>query len=165
MAIPRSSWTSHKPDFTRDGPKRSLYIHHTVTRLAKPWTRAREEDHMRFLERLHLERGFTGIGYNFVLFPSGRLYEGRGGANVPAAQLNANSGTVAIAFVGDFRSDRPTKEALERLDEAIKALKRKRRITRIGGHRDAPGQSTTCPGDNLERLLSGLARRHNLARA
>ena len=165
MAIPRSAWTNLRPDFTEDGPKRSLYIHHTVTRLSKPWTKAREEEHMRLLERLHLDRGFTGIGYNFVLFPSGRLYEGRGGKAIPAAQLNANSGSVAIAFVGDFRTDKATKEALERLDDAIRALKNRRRITRIGGHRDAPGQSTTCPGDNLERLLSRIARKHHLARA
>jgi hypothetical protein len=51
---------------------------------------------MRDLEQLHLARGFLTIGYIFVLFRSGRLYEGRGPRALPAAQSGHNSGTIAI---------------------------------------------------------------------
>ncbi len=61
---------------------------------------------MRELEDSHLARGFLTIGYNFVLFRSGRLYEGRGPRALPAAQGGHNTGTVAIACVGDYRTDR-----------------------------------------------------------
>lgn len=119
---------------------------------------------MRELEQFHLNRGFTGIGYHFVLFPSGRLYEGRPVWAVPAAQEGANSGTVAIAFVGDYTKDRTTRRQRLRVRVALINLRIRRGVRFLGGHREAPGQSTACPGDNIVRYLDRWARKTGLRR-
>jgi hypothetical protein len=105
MAISARRWGRRGTPPIDLAPKRELYLHHTVTS-NRPRSRAEERRHMRELEDSHLARGFLTIGYNFVLFRSGRLYEGRGPRALPAAQGGHNTGTVAIACVGDYRTDR-----------------------------------------------------------
>lgn len=119
---------------------------------------------MRELEDMHLNRGFTGIGYHFVLFPSGRLYEGRPVWAIPAAQEGANSGSVAIAFVGNYEVDETTRAQRLRVRVALASLRVRRGIRRLGGHQEAPGQSTACPGKNILKYLDRWARKTGLAR-
>jgi N-acetylmuramoyl-L-alanine amidase len=144
-------------------PKRELYIHHTVTSNHRR-NRAEERQHMRDLEQVHLARGFLTIGYSFVLFPSGRLYEGRGPRALPAAQGGHNSGTIAIACVGDYRTDRLTRRMKARLIVAAVNVRVRRGVRLVGGHREAPNlrERTECPGANIMRWLPTLARRARL---
>jgi hypothetical protein len=146
-------------------PKRELYVHHTVTSNRRRG-RTEERRHMRELEQLHLARGFLTIGYSFGLFRSGRLYEGRGPRALPAAQGGHNSGTVAIACVGDYRTDRLTRPMKARLIVAAVNVRVRRGVRLVGGHREAPDlrEHTECPGANIIRWLPTLARRARLRR-
>jgi hypothetical protein len=146
-------------------PKRELYIHHTVTSNHRR-TRAEERQHMRDLEELHLARGFLTIGYSFVIFQSGRLYEGRGPHGLPAAQGGHNSGTLAIACVGDYRTDKLTRRMKARLIVAAVNVRVRRGVRLVGGHREAPNlrERTECPAANVMRWLPTLARRARLSR-
>lgn len=119
---------------------------------------------MRELEQSHLARGFLTIGYNFVLFPSGRLYDGRGPRALPAAQGGHNTGTIAIACVGDYRTDHLTRRMKARLIVAAVNVRVRRGVLLVGGHREAPNQSTECPGANIMSFLPRLARRARLRR-
>jgi N-acetylmuramoyl-L-alanine amidase len=125
-----------------------------------------ERRHMRGLEQLHLARGFLTIGYNFVLFRSGRLYEGRGPRPLPAAQSGHNSGTIAIACVGDYRIDRLPRRMQARLIVAAVNVGVRRGVRLVGGHREPPRlrERTECPGANIIRWLPTLARRARLRR-
>jgi hypothetical protein len=146
-------------------PKRELYLHHTVTSNQRR-TREEERRHMRDLEATHIARDFLTIGYNFVLFPSGRLYEGRGPRGLPAAQGGHNSGTVAIACVGDYRTDQLNRRMKARLIVAAVNVRVRRGVRLVGGHREAPNlrESTECPGQNIMSWLPTLARRARLRR-
>lgn len=164
MAIARSKWTDRRPNFTRDTqPKRRLYIHHTVSPNRK-WTRAQERAHLRQLEAGHVNQGWSGIGYSYLCFPSGRLYVGRGANAVPAAQAKANSGSIAIAYVGNTETADLTGRAKARIVLAARNLKRTKGLTHLGGHRDAPGQSTACPGRKAYGWISRAARLSGLRR-
>jgi hypothetical protein len=157
MAIARRHWTSRQPNWTPDGRKSRLFIHHTVTS-GQPRTRAGELRHMRELEQMHLNRGFTGVGYHFVLFPSGRLYEGRPSWSIPAAQGGDNTGTVAIAYVSNTDTEKVTRRAKLRLVVAARSVKRRKGVTGLGGHRDSnTTTATACPGKNLHAWLPKLA--------
>jgi peptidoglycan recognition protein len=151
--ISRKAWGAKPPRSARQKmtlPALGTYIHHTVT-ASKPGA-PQERAHMRYLQEIAFGRGFADISYSFVIFPSGRVYRGRGWGVVGAHTEGSNSTTHAFSFVGNFESDRPTKDALE----AAAALHR-RGITLghikptgfIKGHRDAPGAATACPGKNL----------------
>jgi N-acetylmuramoyl-L-alanine amidase len=146
-------------------PKRELYLHQSVTSNRRR-NRAEERQHMRDLEQAHLARGFLTLGYNFVLFPSGRLYEGRGPHGLPAAQGGHNSGTLAIACVGDYRTDKLTRRMKARLIVAAVNTRLRRGVRLVGGHREAPNlrERTECPAANVMRWLPALARRAGLRR-
>jgi hypothetical protein len=49
----------------------------------------------------HKDRGFSDVGYHFVIEGDGALRHGRQLDVIPAAQKGANTGTIAICIVGD----------------------------------------------------------------
>jgi hypothetical protein len=92
------------------------------------------------------------------------MYMGRPIWSIPAAQGGANSGTIAFAFALNSDQDKPTKAAVDRCIRAAWSVRRNRGVRRLGGHREAPGQSTACPGRNLFALLGSIAKRAQLRR-
>lgn len=167
--IGRRKWgAQHGRGSIDSTPKRTVVIHHTVSAAPATYdTRAKRRAHMRALERMHVVgNGWDAIGYNAVMFPGIRgglgpeIYVGRGLRRLPAAQAGANSGTVAIAVVGDFRRDQLGKAGRRRLVKFANRCRRQLGVTRLRAHRDFGG--TTCPGDNLYRVLPELRRRAKL---
>jgi len=57
-------------------------------------------DDSRVIEKWHVERGFTEIGYHFFITKSGDIQEGRSLEKRPAAQKNRNLCTIAICCHG-----------------------------------------------------------------
>lgn len=155
--IQRKDWGAKAPKETpvKMPPAQGTYIHHTVTSAAgnKP---SDERAHMRYLQRIAFNRGFNDISYSFIVFPSGRVYEGRGWQIVGAHTEGSNSIAHAVSFVGNFEISEPTKDALRAAAAVIRRGLRQGRIKPnawLRGHREAPGAATACPGDNLfERL-------------
>ena len=136
-------------------PAIGTFIHHTVTAGGKR-TRAQEKAHMRELQRIAFSRGFADISYSFVIFPSGRIYKGRGWGVVGAHTEGSNSVAHAFCFVGNFERDRPTPQALESAAHLHRYGVRRGHIRRNGfieGHREAPGAATACPGKFLFNKL------------
>lgn len=162
--INRKDWRAAKPRNPRQKmimPAAISYIHHTVTS-GKPRTKAQEKAHMRELQQIAFNRGFSDISYNFVIFPSGRIYKGRGWGVVGAHTEGSNSVAHAFCFVGNFETDRPTAKALE----ATADLHRRgvkncyiKRTAPIKGHREAPGAATACPGRNLFSKLDDIRQK------
>lgn len=164
MAISRARWGAKGTIPNDPARKRELFVHHTVSKPGKVrWTRAEERAHMRELEQGHLNNGWSTIGYSYVLFPTGRLYVGRGFRGLPAAQGGHNTGTVAIACVGNYDLQGPTRRLRLRLVSAAVNL-RLRGVRTVGGHQQAPGQSTGCPGGTLMGFIPRLARLARLRR-
>jgi hypothetical protein len=172
----RKAWRARRPrTLTADGHKRELYIHHSAGTFGGPAqsidTAAEQAATMRAIQKFHMdERGWSDIAYHYVVFqPYGtlklaRIFEGRPVSAVPAAQLGHNSGTVAVCVVDGGKGDRlklSTKFQLIRLARSIAASKG---VTGLGGHRDAPGQSTECPGRYIYPALDEIARRAGLRR-
>lgn len=151
MAYSRKTWGA-LGTVPRDGrPKTEAFIHHSVTK-PPTYTRnireniKRECAAMRGLETLHMNQGWSTVGYSYVCFPSGRLYEGRGPRGLPAAQGGHNAGTLAICFVGDFSNTLPSRRARLRVYGVLRRW-RSQGIRALGGHRDV--FPTACPGAAL----------------
>lgn len=133
------------------------YIHHSVG------YGSGGAAYMRQMQAFHMDgRGWSDIAYNFVVDPIAlEVYEGRGGLVVPGAQKGHNNGTVAICVMGDFRSRQLEDDAVELIAEFWREMViplgwGPPRLT--GGHRDAPGQTTSCPGDGIADRIGDINR-------
>lgn len=101
----------------------------------------------------HKERGFSDIGYHFIIMLNGDIRQGRPLAEMGAHCKRHNKGTVGIAYAGgtdgrgkakDTRTD-AQKEAMKRL---IMWLVWKYGIWIVSGHRDYT--ATQCPSFNAK---------------
>lgn len=154
--VPRAQWGARAPrgTFVRmPVPSPRLWIHHTGT-----------EQHgataMRAIQRYHQDtRGWKDIAYNFLIDDNGTIYEGRGAAIVGGATANDNSGSHAICLLGNFENRAPTAAAFRSLVDLARHGRGARWwVPTCGGHRDAPGASTACPGRQLYSRLAEVRR-------
>lgn len=107
--ISRSTWGARRRNGVGSRPTGRLekYLHHTVTAHLKSSASINEESRqMRILEDIGEQRFKGGISYSFLVFPSGRIYEG---ASVGRISYHSGSGRntrgVGIALVGNFESN------------------------------------------------------------
>lgn len=61
---------------------------------------ASEHGDVEAIRRWHLERGWSDIGYHYVILKDGELEVGRPIEQTPAAQKGHNTGSIAICLIG-----------------------------------------------------------------
>lgn len=123
---------------------RGLWLHHSVTKASSdPVEDARQ------IARIGISR-FGRMSYSFVVHPDGTILQGQDG-HVGAHTRGQNSTSQAIVCVGNFEKDQPTPEMIR----AIRRLVADQGPL-LGGHRDAPGAATACPGASLYVRLDVL---------
>ena len=142
--VTRAEWGALPPTHQTATTAVEAWLHHTAGNRYGP-------EYMRSMQRFHMEsRGWSDIAYNYVVDPTDlTVYVGRGGGIRPGAQKSHNTGTIAICVMGDWRNRTPEPELLDTLADLMVHLHREGWAPKHfdGGHRQAPGQSTTCPGD------------------
>jgi len=155
-------------------PVSKIVIHHTVT--PNGYSEAQGAAWVRAIYYYHaVTLGWGDIGYNYLVDQYGNLYEGRyGGPGVVGGHVYGyNYGTVGIAVIGTYgnyaNSVSPNVQTMRALTDLAawessrsvihplqKALFRDAVIPNLGGHRDYPPYSTSCPGDLLYATLGTL---------
>ncbi|XP_063699283.1 peptidoglycan-recognition protein 1-like isoform X2 [Culicoides brevitarsis] len=108
-------WHGKTPEpnytFPLELPATRVIIAHTVTEQCFNLETCSLQ--MRMIQNLHIGYDFGNIGYNFVIGGDGRVYVGRGWKLQGAHTKGWNKRSIGIAFIGDFTSTIPTKEALK----------------------------------------------------
>ncbi|MDX1659383.1 MAG: N-acetylmuramoyl-L-alanine amidase [Nitriliruptorales bacterium] len=186
--IPRYRWDPNgdcRPDSSPRLADRAhrVYVHHTV--VFPHYEPHEADDVIRAICLGHVNRrGFSDIGYNFLIDAYGRIYQGRvGGILSPVVGAHAagfNRGSVGVALVGDFETHEVPAAALGALDRLTAWLadlhdiepyavsghvstggKTTRfeegavvELPTIVGHRDTALDSA-CPGDHLYEYVRG----------
>ncbi len=139
-------------------------------------TRAEGIQQVKAIQDLHQDiRGWSDIGYQFVIDRGGRLYQGRPFLNnatsledLPVFALGAhvggaNTGNIGVSILGCYHppegpscAQEITPEALDTYTTLFAFLGERYGVapTQIRGHRDF--SSTACPGDNNYVLLPDL---------
>jgi hypothetical protein len=149
------------------------FVHHTVN--ANNYTRAQVPGILRSIYAYHTRsRGWSDIGYNFLVDRFGRIWEGRyGGVDRPvvgAHTLGYNDHAFAMSAIGNFEVRQPTRAMLEAYGalfawklslhgvdaSSAKQSVGSRKFPAINGHRDAG--STACPGRYLYAQLATIRR-------
>ncbi|ANZ35521.1 hypothetical protein BBK82_04935 [Lentzea guizhouensis] len=150
--IQRTQWGARHDDGFHDRrlPVDECWLHHSVTiapDLVTPWT----DDYaaVRTLEDIGESRFGRGISYTYAITPAGLVFQGHSAHRSGAHTLNRNDIAVAIVWVGRYDTREPTEAQIRATAWLLVQCKRDgvlRRARIDGGHGQAPGQSTDCPG-------------------
>ncbi|MDX1621207.1 MAG: N-acetylmuramoyl-L-alanine amidase [Nitriliruptorales bacterium] len=186
--IPRYRWDPNgdcRPDSSPRLADRAhrVYVHHTV--VFPHYEPHEADDVIRAICLGHVNRrGFSDIGYNFLIDAYGRIYQGRvGGILSPVVGAHAagfNRGSVGVALVGDFDTHEVPDAALQALDRLTAWLADLHEIEpyAVSGHVSTGGETTrfeagavvelptivghrdtaldsACPGDELYEHVRG----------
>lgn len=110
------------------------------------------------IHRWHLQNGWAGIGYHFVIRKSGKIERGRPLGAVGAHCWHYNETSLGINLVGNFEKKEPTRHQLDTVVRLIADLSRYYKLKpdagTVFGHRDF--NSTLCPGRHLYEKIAGL---------
>ncbi|GAB3656419.1 N-acetylmuramoyl-L-alanine amidase [Glycomyces tarimensis] len=142
--ISRSQWRARSPKSTVHqtnwGRRTGFVAHHSG---------ADDDQTVKEIQRYHMDsNGWSDVGYNFLVDKHGKIYEGRGWLGIGAHAHGHNTATIGVCVIGDYRSRRPTKAALNAVAWLYQEAKRRKgRSLSIFGHRDLG--STACPGGDL----------------
>lgn len=162
--ISRAQWgAQHEDGFDQAPlPAREVWLHHSVTvapDLVAPFDD--EDQAVRTLERIGEQRFGRGISYTFAVMPTGRVYEGHGIGRQGAHTAKRNSIARAIVLVGNYEEAEPTPAQRESVAQLLAhgagagwwAPKLN------GGHQNAPGASTLCPGRHAVDVIDWINAR------
>jgi hypothetical protein len=154
------------------GTVKGGFVHHTVN--ANDYTPAQVPGMLRSIYAYHTQsRGWSDVGYNFLVDKFGRIWEGRFGgvtrAVIGAHTLGYNHESFAMSAIGNFETATPPdamvkaygalmgwKLGIHGVDAgAARAVIAGRTFpSPINGHRDAG--STACPGRYLYARLGAI---------
>ena len=103
--------------------------------------------------RWHKDRGWSGIGYHYVVSLNGNIEYGRPIDKQGAHVKNHNKGSIGICYIGgldDYLNpkDTRTQEQKESLLDLIKTLKRLNPGATVHGHNEFAAKA--CPCFNVE---------------
>ena len=111
---------------------------------------------VRTIHEWHLRRGFSGIGYHFLVRKNGTIERGRAENFVGAHVAGHNRGSIGICFEGNFETETMGEAQKNAGAELVEYLKKKYSINTVVRHKDLA--ATACPGKNFpfEEILQGV---------
>ena len=121
---------------TRSSTKR-IILHHAAAK------KCSAED----IHRWHLNNGWSGAGYHFLVRKDGTIYRLRPEDKVGAHAYGANYDSLGICFEGDYMEEDMPAEQIKAGQELVTYLKHKYNITTVQKHKDVC--ATSCPGDKF----------------
>lgn len=133
-----------------------LAIHHT----AGPDTQSPEE-----IANFHINNnGWGGIGYHFLIAKNGTTFYVGDVSTARANVANLNEQVLGICLIGNFTQGRlPTNQQIDSAHKLCEffineypPLTNVASWDKVRGHKELPGQSTTCPGDDWSSWRSKI---------
>ena len=122
---------------------KEIIVHCAATPEGKDYTTAD-------IKRWHLQRGFSDIGYHWVIYRDGSIHKGRDEKIAGAHCTNHNSISVGVCYIGGVANDGKntpkdtrTPEQKQSLLNLLKELKTRYPQAKIHSHRDFAAKA--CP--------------------
>ena len=161
---------------------KKIIVHHTAT-LNKDQNNDNvidQQDEMIALRNMYyyhsIIRGWGDIGYNYVVGPTGTVYEGRAGGDkaVGAHAVWRNISSIGVSNMGNFEEEDLSDTQKAGLASALGYLAKKYNLNPLAdslfygitsptiyGHRDSDEASTACPGTHIYEKLGELRQLAN----
>ena len=99
------------------------------------------------IHRWHLNNGWSGAGYHFLVKKDGKVYRLRPEDKVGAHAYGSNYNSLGVCFEGNYMEEDMPEAQKEAGKELVAYLKNKYNITTVQAHRDVC--ATSCPGDKF----------------
>lgn len=102
------------------------------------------------IDRWHRARGFSQIGYHYVIYADGSVHNGRPEGKIGAHCLGQNTSSIGIAYVGGLTPDgsTPADTRTEAQKSSLRALVEQLRAKYPGctvhGHREFAPKACPC---------------------
>ena len=121
---------------TRKSTKRAI-LHHAEA------SKCTAED----IHRWHLQNGWSGAGYHFLVRKDGSVYRLRPEWAVGSHAKGSNSDSIGICFEGSYMTETMPQAQINAGRELVSYLKGKYGFSKVQAHRDVC--QTNCPGTNF----------------
>ena len=112
------------------------------------------------IRQWHLQRGFSDIGYHYIIYRDGSIHIGRDESIIGAHCTGHNTNSIGVCYIGGCASDGKTPkdtrttEQKQSLVKLLKELKTKYPQASIHGHRDF--SSKACPSFDATKEYSSI---------
>ena len=112
-------------------------------------TREGQEISVDTIRQWHIKRGWSDIGYHFVIYLDGSVHEGRPLERTGAHTIGHNTNSIGICYIGgmnkEYTKAKDTRTAAQKkgLENLLVSLKKKYKDIKIYGHRDFANKA--CP--------------------
>lgn len=126
-----------------------IVVHHSAS---PPSTTVAE------IDQWHKARGWTGIGYHYVVLESGEIADGRNVNKRGAHTLNHNSDSIGICVTGNFENYHCPKYRFDALINFINELLAKYDLSWSNVHYHKEFADTDCCGKFLIQQLVAVRR-------
>lgn len=132
---------------------KELIIHCSATPEGKDFTVSQ-------IKQWHLQRGFSDIGYHYVIYRDGSIHIGRDESVIGAHCTGHNTNSIGVCYIGGVATDGKTPkdtrtaEQKKSLVKLLKELKVKYPQASIHGHRDFANKA--CPSFDVTKEYSSL---------
>ena len=127
-----------------------IFIHHSATTVD-------QTVNVEVLDQWHRARGFSGIGYHYVILRDGTVEKGRPELKVGAHVKNHNTGSLGICLVGGLNAQKKaennfTDSQFNALRKLLKSLIDKYGEVEVLGHKEVA--QTECPPFDVQAWLA-----------
>ncbi len=102
------------------------------------------------IHQWHLNNGWSGAGYHFLVRKDGTVYRLRPEGKIGAHASGSNSDSIGICFEGSYMTETMPQAQINAGKELVAYLKQKYGISKVQAHREVC--STNCPGKNFPFL-------------
>ena len=130
---------------TKRSQTNRIILHHAAIANCSP------ED----IHRWHLNNGWSGAGYHFLVRKDGKIYRLRPEWAVGSHAQGSNSDSIGICAEGNYEYETMPEAQKNSIIELVNYLKDKYGISKVIGHRDV--NNTSCPGKNypFDEIVNG----------
>lgn len=146
-----STWS--KLGVTNNRTINEIIVHCSATPEGKDFT-------VSDIRKWHLQRGFSDIGYHYVIYRDGSINKGRDESKIGAHCTGHNSNSIGVCYIGGLASDNKTpkdtrtKAQKESLIKLLKQLKAKYPKATIHGHKEFAAKA--CPSFDAKKEYSSI---------
>lgn len=158
--LPRSHWTRHgiaSRNINAMNGVRKITVHHEGWTNFTSTSAAATYDRIEQIRQIHTrDRGWSDIGYHYVIDRQGRVIEGRPIAYQGAHVSENNPHNLGVLVLGNFDQQRPTKKQVAALGSFLKLMMATHKVPAVRVYTHKEIKPTQCPGQHLQAQVDRL---------